>query len=62
MLAQLGVEVMRLVRVAIGPLVLGDLPKGKIRLLTVAEKQLLDWAIRAGHGPIRLRKNVTFRA
>lgn len=45
MLAQLGVEVLRLVRVAIGPLVLGDLPKGDIRPLMVREKQALDRAI-----------------
>jgi len=34
MLAALGIEVLRLVRVAIGPLPLGDLPKGKSRALT----------------------------
>lgn len=32
-----GIEVLRLVRVAIGPLVLGDLPKGKWRHLSAAE-------------------------
>ena len=42
MLAQLGIEVLRLVRVAIGPLVLGKLPKGGSRALTDAEKQALD--------------------
>jgi 23S rRNA pseudouridine2605 synthase len=36
------VEVLRLVRVAIGPLRLGDLPKGEYRLLTVDEKRMLD--------------------
>lgn len=46
MLAALGVEVLRLVRVAIGPLVLGDLPKGTSRLLTAMEKQSLDAAMR----------------
>lgn len=44
LLAALGVEVLRLVRVAIGPLALGDLAKGSARVLTVAEKQLLDRA------------------
>ncbi len=41
----LGIEVLRLVRVAIGPLALGDLPKGKSRPLTPAEKRTLDAAI-----------------
>src|SRR5579863_9019933 len=39
MLAQLGVEVLRLLRVAIGPLRLGDLRKGASRPLTDDEKQ-----------------------
>jgi len=38
----LGIGVLRLVRVAIGPLALGDLPKGASRELTVGEKQALD--------------------
>jgi 23S rRNA pseudouridine2605 synthase len=37
-----GIEVLRLVRVAIGTLELSDLAKGKWRHLTVAEKQQLD--------------------
>ena len=41
----LGIEVLRLVRVAIGPLALGDLPKGKSRPLTPAEKRILDAAM-----------------
>jgi 23S rRNA pseudouridine2605 synthase len=45
MLAQLGIEVLRLVRVAIGPLVLGNLPKGGSRPLTAKEKQALDHAM-----------------
>lgn len=45
LLGQLGVEVLRLVRVAIGPLALGDLPKGSLRPLTAAEKQALDRAV-----------------
>jgi 23S rRNA pseudouridine2605 synthase len=40
------IEVLRLVRVAIGPLVLGDLPKGKTRALTTAEIRALDSAMR----------------
>jgi 23S rRNA pseudouridine2605 synthase len=45
LLAALDVEVLRLVRVAIGPLVLGDLAKGSSRSLTMAEKYTLDDAI-----------------
>jgi 23S rRNA pseudouridine2605 synthase len=48
MLTQLRVEVLRLVRVAIGPLLLGDLPKGATRPLMVREKQALDRAMRSG--------------
>ncbi len=47
MLDALGVEVLRLVRVAIGPVVLGDLPKGQVRHLSREEKQALDAALRA---------------
>jgi 23S rRNA pseudouridine2605 synthase len=42
---QLGIEVLRLVRVAIGPLQLGDLAKGSTRPLTKAEKKVLDQAL-----------------
>ena len=42
----LGIEVLRLIRVAIGPLVLGPLAKGKSRALTAAEKVALDQAIK----------------
>jgi 23S rRNA pseudouridine2605 synthase len=45
MLAVLDVEVLRLVRVAIGPLQLGELAKGAFRALTKEEKQLLDRAM-----------------
>jgi 23S rRNA pseudouridine2605 synthase len=45
LLAALGVEVVRLMRVAIGPLTLGDLPKGQVRTLTAREKALLDEAL-----------------
>lgn len=46
MLAALGIEVLRLVRVAIGPLLLGTLGKGASRRLTAAEKNELDAALR----------------
>jgi 23S rRNA pseudouridine2605 synthase len=41
-----GVEVLRLVRVAIGPLQLGDLAKGEHRVLTADEKRMLDRVMR----------------
>jgi len=44
LLAALGIEVLRLVRIAIGPVRLGELPKGKVRELTQEEKAALDWA------------------
>jgi 23S rRNA pseudouridine2605 synthase len=51
MLEALKIEVLRLVRVAIGPLSLGDLPKGATRPLEREEKQALD---RAMHAPVRV--------
>ena len=45
MLDALGIEVLRLVRVAIGPLTLGDLAKGASRPLSSAEKAALDAAM-----------------
>lgn len=45
MIETLGVEVLRLVRIAIGPLQLGDLAKGEHRSLTSDEKRMLDRAI-----------------
>ena len=45
MMNALGIEVLRLVRVAIGPLALGDLPKGTVRRLTSAEKSATDAAL-----------------
>jgi 23S rRNA pseudouridine2605 synthase len=45
MMAAIGVEVLRLVRVAIGPLQLGTLAKGEYRPLTPGEKKLLDRAM-----------------
>lgn len=45
MLEHCGVQVLRLVRVAIGPLALGDLPQGARRVLTKEEKLALDRAM-----------------
>ncbi|HEX8816679.1 MAG TPA: pseudouridine synthase [Terriglobales bacterium] len=42
MFEALGIEVARLVRVAIGPLKLGELAKGSCRKLEAAEKEMLD--------------------
>jgi len=42
MLERLGIEVLRLIRVAIGPLPLGQLPKGEVRSLTRSEKSEID--------------------
>jgi len=52
MLAPLGIAVLRLVRVAIGPLVLGDLPKSASRALTESDKRALDRAMRE-KSPVR---------
>jgi len=46
MLDALGLDVLRLVRVSIGPLVLGDLAKGAYRALTAEEKKAMDAAMR----------------
>jgi len=42
MLSALDIEILRLVRIGIGSLRLGDLPKGKVRELTSEEKRALD--------------------
>jgi 23S rRNA pseudouridine2605 synthase len=47
MLEALKIEVRRLVRVAIGPLALGDLAKGATRFLEEKEKQALDRAMQS---------------
>jgi 23S rRNA pseudouridine2605 synthase len=46
MLESLKIEVLRLIRVAIGPLVLGTLAKGAVRQLTAEEKVTLDRAMK----------------
>ncbi len=46
MLEQKGIEALRLIRVAIGPLELGELKKGATRALTANEKLALDVAMR----------------
>jgi len=49
MLEGCGVEVLRLIRVAMGPLRLGELAKGASRSLTKDEKRRLDAALNARH-------------
>jgi len=46
MLEPLSIAVLRLVRVAIGPLALGDLQKGATRMLTSEEKRAVDRTMR----------------
>ena len=45
MMEAMGVEVLRLIRVAVGPLLLGNLAKGEHRALTADEKRMLDRAM-----------------
>jgi 23S rRNA pseudouridine2605 synthase len=42
MFETIGVEVLRLIRVAIGELKLGDLPKGEVRALSEPERLLVS--------------------
>ena len=50
MLAALDIEVLRLLRIAIGPLHLGNLEKGTYRALTLEEKLALDHAMELNSG------------
>ena len=56
MLESRDVEVLRLIRVAIGPLPLGALAKGSWRHLTLAEKESLEVAVRRGLRQTRLER------
>ena len=47
----LGVEVLRLVRIAVGPLRLGELKKGATRQLTATEKRAVDDALQGSVRP-----------
>jgi 23S rRNA pseudouridine2605 synthase len=51
----LGADVLRLVRINVGGVVLGDLPRGAVRHLTPAEKGMLDVPARAFSTPLRPR-------
>ena len=48
LLESLRVRVLRLIRISIGPLELGDLKKGAVRPLTAREKQAIDHVLRDG--------------
>ena len=54
MFEALGIEVLRLIRVAIGPLALGQLAKGKSRRLAAAEKSELDQVMKISRGHTRV--------
>ena len=56
MFAAMEIEVLRLLRVAIGPLQLGSVPKGKVRPLSAEEKKALDKAILASSQPALRRR------
>ena len=56
MLETLGIEVLRLIRVAIGPLALGELPKGAVRALLQEEKLSLDRAMESKAKILRQRE------
>ena len=51
LLEALNVEVLRLIRISIGPLILGDLKKGALRPLIQAEKNAIDKM--SGEGSLR---------
>lgn len=57
MLAALNLEVLRLLRVSIGPLQLGPLAKGAYRHLTSEEKTLLDCAMNQRANPASVNKS-----
>lgn len=60
LLEALGVEVLRLIRILIGPLRLGDLKKGATRNLTQAEKDAIDRML--GEGSLRANRKENKKA
>jgi 23S rRNA pseudouridine2605 synthase len=55
LLGAVGAEVLRLVRVDVGGLRMGELPRGAVRHLSPAEKGMLDVPARAFSAPLRPR-------
>jgi 23S rRNA pseudouridine2605 synthase len=53
LLGAVGAEVLRLVRIDVGGVRLGDLPRGAVRHLTPAEKSMLDVPVPAAPSPHR---------
>lgn len=54
MFQSLGIEILQLIRVAIGPLALGQLAKGRYRALTPGEKSALDFAVKSRRNQTRM--------
>jgi 23S rRNA pseudouridine2605 synthase len=54
MFEHLGIEILRLIRIAIGPLALGQLDKGKFRNLAAQEKVAMDQAVRISRDKTRI--------
>jgi 23S rRNA pseudouridine2605 synthase len=53
LLGAVGAEVLRLVRIDVGGVRLGDLPRGAVRHLTPAEKAMLDVPVQTASGRLR---------
>jgi 23S rRNA pseudouridine2605 synthase len=53
LLSAVGADVLRLVRIDVGGVQLGDLPRGAIRHLTPSEKAILDVPARTAPSPLR---------
>ena len=54
MFQSLGIEILQLIRVTIGPLALGQLAKGRYRALTPGEKSALDFAVKSRRNQTRM--------
>ena len=61
LLGAVGADVLRLVRIDVGGVRLGDLPRGAVRHLTPSEKAMLDVPARAAPGLLGLRRSKSLR-
>ncbi|WP_262028084.1 pseudouridine synthase [Microvirga sp. Mcv34] len=61
LLGAVGADVLRLVRVDVGGVQLGDLPRGAVRHLSVDEKAMLDIPARVSPGPRKTQQERQFR-